>query len=99
MADLYPISNISSFPVLQIYHIVFSPVGRPAGVSSLEVKYDIFRYGDDLLSNMTFSDGFSNTEGSYASHFYHWFLESFKSCLLLLVALPGSVDPLAQLLA
>ena len=28
-------------------------------------------------------------EGSYASHFYHWFLESFKSCLLLLVALPG----------
>ena len=99
MADLYPISNTSSFPVLEIYHIVFSPVGRRAGVSSLEVKYDIFRYRDDLLSNMTFSDGFSNTEGSYASRFYHWFLESFKSCLLLLVALPGSVDPLAQLLA
>ena len=99
MADLYPISNTSSFPVLEIYHIVFSPVGRRAGVSSLEVKYDIFRYRDDLLSNMTFSDGFSNTEGSYASRFYNWFLESFKSCLLLLVALPGSVDPLAQLLA
>ena len=27
------------------------------------------------------------------------FLESFKSCLLLLVALPGLIDTLAQLLA
>ena len=38
-------------------------------------------------------------EGSYASHFYHWFLESFKSCLLLLVALSSLIDTLAQLLA
>ena len=38
-------------------------------------------------------------EGSYASLFYPWFLESFKSCLLLLVALPGLIDTLAQLLA
>ena len=38
-------------------------------------------------------------EGSYVSRFYRWFLESFKSCLLLLVALPGLTDTLAQLLA
>ena len=31
--------------------------------------------------------------------FYRWFLESFKSCLLLLVALSGLTDTLAQLLA
>ena len=41
----------------------------------------------------------SAEEDSYASHFYPWFLESFKSCLLLLVALPGLTDTLAQLLA
>ena len=41
----------------------------------------------------------SEEEGSYASRFYHWFLESSKSCLLLLVALPGIIDTLAQLLA
>ena len=41
----------------------------------------------------------SEEEGSYASRFYRWFLESFKSCLLLLVALPGLIDTLAQLLA
>ena len=39
--------HISSFCVLKIYHIIFSPFGRWAGVSSLEVKYDIFRYGDE----------------------------------------------------
>ena len=37
----------------------------------------------------------SEGEGSYASRFYRWFLESFKSCLLLLVALPGLIDTLA----
>ena len=41
----------------------------------------------------------SKEEGSYASRFYRWFLESIKSCLLLLVALPGLIDTLAQLLA
>ena len=41
----------------------------------------------------------SEEKGSYASRFYRWFLESFKSCLLLLVALPGLIDTLAQLLA
>ena len=37
----------------------------------------------------------SEGEGSYASRFYRWFLESFKNCLLLLVALPGLIDILA----
>ena len=41
----------------------------------------------------------SEEEDSYASHFYRWFSESFKSCLLLLVALLGLIDTLAQLLA
>ena len=41
----------------------------------------------------------SEEEGSYASRFYRWFLESSKSCLLLLVALPSLNDALAQLLA
>ena len=41
----------------------------------------------------------SEEECSYALRFYHWFLESSKSCLLLLVALPGLIDTLAQLLA
>ena len=41
----------------------------------------------------------SEEEGSYASRFYRWFSESFKSCLLLLVAPPGLIDTLAQLLA
>ena len=31
-------------------------------------------------------------KGSYASRFYRWFLESSKSCLLLLVALPGLIE-------
>ena len=34
-------------------------------------------------------------EGSYASRFYHWFLEILKSCLLFFVALPGLIDTLA----
>ena len=41
----------------------------------------------------------SKEEGSYASRFYRRFSESFKSCLLLPVALPGLIDTLAQLLA
>ena len=41
----------------------------------------------------------SEEEGSYASRFYRWFSESFKSCLLFLVAPPGLIDTLAQLLA
>ena len=41
----------------------------------------------------------SEEEVSYASRFCRWFLESFKSCLLLLVAPPGLIDTLAQLLA
>ena len=41
----------------------------------------------------------SEEEGRYASRFYRWFLESSKSFLLLLVALPGLIDTLAQLLA
>ena len=38
----------------------------------------------------------SEEEGSYATRFYRWFLESFISCLLLLVALPDLIDTLAQ---
>ena len=41
----------------------------------------------------------SEKEGSYTSCFYRWFLESSKSCLLLLVALPSLIDTLTQLLA
>ena len=41
----------------------------------------------------------SEDEGSYVLHFYHWFLESPKSFLLLLAALPRLIDTLAQLLA
>ena len=41
----------------------------------------------------------SEEEGNYASRFYRWFLESSKSCLLLLIAPPGLIDTLAQLAA
>ena len=41
----------------------------------------------------------SEEEGSYDSRVYRWFLESSKSCLLLLVALAGLTVTLAQLLA
>ena len=40
----------------------------------------------------------SEEEVSYASRFYRWLSESFKSCLLFLVAPPGLIDTLAQLL-
>ena len=41
----------------------------------------------------------SEEEGSYASRFYGWFSESSKICLLFLMAPPGLIDTLAQLLA
>ena len=41
----------------------------------------------------------SEEEGSFASRFYRWFSETFKSSLLILVAAPGLIDTLAQLLA
>ena len=41
----------------------------------------------------------SQEEGSYASRFYHWFLESSKNCLLLLLAQPSLIDTLVQVLA
>ena len=41
----------------------------------------------------------SEKEGSYASRFYRWFSQSYKSCHLFLVALPSLIDTLAQLLA
>ena len=41
----------------------------------------------------------SEEEGSYTLRFYRWFLEKSKNCLLLLVALLGLTDTLAQLLA
>ena len=41
----------------------------------------------------------SEEKGSYASRFCRWFLESFKSFPLLLVALPGLIATFAQLLA
>ena len=41
----------------------------------------------------------SEEEGSYASRFYRWSSESSKSCLLFLVAPPGLIHTLAQLLA
>ena len=37
----------------------------------------------------------SEEEGTYALRFYRWFLDSFKYCLLLLVALSGLIDTLA----
>ena len=39
----------------------------------------------------------SEEEGIYALRFHCWCLESLKSCLLLLMALPGLIDTLAQL--
>ena len=52
-----------------------------------------------LLAAAWTAPGVSEEEGSYASRFYRWFSESFKSCLLLLVAQRGLIDTLAQLLA
>ena len=52
-----------------------------------------------LLAATWMAPEVSEEEGSYASCFYHWFSESFKSCLLLLVAPPSLIDTLAQLLA
>ena len=44
-----------------------------------------------LCCNRTIAE-ISEEEGSYASRFYRWFLESFKSCLLVLMALPGLIS-------
>ena len=41
----------------------------------------------------------SEEEGSYASRFHRWFLESSKNSLSLIVALSGLIDTLAQLVA
>ena len=41
----------------------------------------------------------SEEQGSYASRFYRWFSKISKSCLLFLVAPPGLIETLAQLLA
>ena len=46
-ADLYPISTYIIFSRSALYHIVFSPVIERLEFSFLEVKYDIFRYGDE----------------------------------------------------
>ena len=52
-----------------------------------------------LLAAAWMAPEVSEEEDSYASRFYRWFVESIKSCLLLLVAPPGLIDTLAQLLA
>ena len=54
---------------------------------------------DRLLAAAWTAPEVSEEEGSYTSRFYSWFSESFKSCLLFLVAPPGLIDTLAQLLA
>ena len=52
-----------------------------------------------LLAGAWTTPEVSEEEGSYTSRFYRWFSESLKSCLLFLVAPPGLIDSLAQLLA
>ena len=52
-----------------------------------------------LLAAAWMAPEVSEEEGSYASRVYHWFSESSKSCLLFLIAPPGLIDILAQLLA
>ena len=51
-----------------------------------------------LLTAAWMAPEVSEEEISYASCFYRWFSESFKNCLLFLVAPPGLIDTLAQLL-
>ena len=52
-----------------------------------------------LLAAAWMAPEVSEEEGSYASCFYRWFIESFKSFLLLLVGPSGLIDTLVQLLA
>ena len=52
-----------------------------------------------LLAAVWAASEVGEEEGNYASRFYRWFSESSKSCLLFLVAPPGLIDTLAQLLA
>ena len=47
VAVLYPLSIYIIFSEDPLYHIVFSPVFRRAGVLSLEVKYDRFENRDE----------------------------------------------------
>ena len=52
-----------------------------------------------LLAQAWTAPEVSEDKGSYASRFYRWFSESSKSFLLFVVAPPGLIDTLAQLLA
>ena len=52
-----------------------------------------------LLAAVWTAPEVNEEEGSYASRFYRWFVESIKRCLLLLVAPPGLIGSLAQWLA
>ena len=52
-----------------------------------------------LLAAAWMAPEVSEEKGSYALRFYRWFSESFKSCVLFLVAPPSLIDTLAQLLA
>ena len=62
-------------------------------------KYARLEYTFFQVASVNPAPEVSEEEGSYASRFYHWFLESSKSCLLLLVAPLGLIDTLPQLLA
>ena len=52
-----------------------------------------------LLTEAWTATEVSEEKGKYASRFYHWFSESSKNFPLFLVAPPGLIDTLAQLLA
>ena len=65
---------------------------------SILIRQDYIRLYLPLCCDRT-SPEVSEEEGSYTSLFYRWFLESFKNCLLLLLALPVLIDTRAQLLA
>ena len=51
-----------------------------------------------LLASTWTAPEVSEEEGSYASYSYRWFSEIFKSCLLLLLPVPGLIDTLTKLL-
>ena len=70
----------------------FSSYSTPLGVVTVSLYVDC-----PFLCCGRMTPKVSEEEGSYASHFYRWLLESFKSCLLLPMALPGLIDTLAQL--
>ena len=62
-------------------------------------KYARLEYTFFQVASVNPAPEVSEEEGSYASRFCCWFLESSKNCLLLLVAPPSLIDTLAQLLA